>query len=111
MKNFYLLGMFLVGCGLSSRDNELVGQVKKVVHHTPILCPDYSSADVSLGVMRGGVGSMSSEDAWLYLQNSSQEETLRQANETGALVKITYDVPRIVWCVDERWVTKVELVK
>src|SRR5579859_447764 len=48
-------------CGNSSVGNELEGQVKKVVKRTPIFCSDYVEADVSLGVIRNGVGSMSQE--------------------------------------------------
>lgn len=106
-----IMVLVLASCGYSSKNNELIGQVKKVVKNTPIICPDYTDADISMGVMRNGVGSMSSEDAWMYIADPESLTVLKSANESGALVKVTYDVRRIAFCVDERMVTKVELVK
>lgn len=103
--------LFVSGCGYSSVDNEMIGQVKKVVRNTPILCNEYHDADISLGVMRGGVGSMSTQDVWVYTDSKEDLAVLKKANENGALVKITYDVKRWTWCVDDHFVTKVELVK
>ena len=34
----------LAACGYSSRDSELIGQVKKVVRNTPIICSEYEDA-------------------------------------------------------------------
>jgi hypothetical protein len=101
----------LTGCGYSSMQNETIGQVKKVVKNTPLICPDYVDADVSLGVMRNGVGSMSTEDLWFYVPDEQARQTLAQAAQTGALVKITYDVKRVTFCVSDHFVSKVELVK
>lgn len=112
MRNLILvITLGLCACGYSSRDNEMIGQVKKVVKNTPILCMDYDDADITLGVLRNGTGSMSTQDLWSYVQNEEQLSILKKANETGALVKITYDVKRWVWCVDDHFITKVELVK
>lgn len=107
-----LLTMFLLtNCGYGSINNELIGQVKKVVGVTPILCYAYNAADISLGVMRGGVGSMSTQDEWVYVRDVESLKTLKQANETGALVKITYDEVRTTFCVPRLVVTRVEIVK
>ena len=54
--------LVLSGCGYSSMKNEMSAQVKKVVFNTPPLCNNFVTAHVSLGIMRGGVGSMSNED-------------------------------------------------
>lgn len=111
MKNIMICLLLLSGCGYTSRNNELVGQVKKVVNNTPVLCPDYVDSDVSLGVLRNGVGSMSSEDVWLTVYDHGFMKILQDANASGALVKIKYDVLRFTWCVEPRVVTDIEVVK
>jgi hypothetical protein len=92
--------LFLVACGNTSSDNELVGQVKKVVKRTPILCSDYTEVHLSLGLMRNGVGSMSHEDVELAVDNEDKEnvDKLKWAAENGAIVKLSYDVERVSPC-------------
>lgn len=88
----------LSGCfGQSSYDNETTGQVKKVVANNPIICDRHHSVDISLGVIRNGVGSMSNQDQWYYIDNDDKDvvNVLKKASETGALVKIVYDIDRI----------------
>ena len=112
MRNYMLMLMPVLGlaaCGYSSKQNEMVGQVKKVIEKTPVICGDYIEADLSLGVMRNGVGSMSHEDVSLYVPNLTDELTLKKAAETGQLVKVTYDVKRLTWCVPDHLVIRVEL--
>jgi hypothetical protein len=103
--------VLLTGCGYSSTNNELVGQVKKVVHQTPLICPNRVDADVSLGVMRNGVGSMSTQDVWLTIDDSSLIPILMKAAETGQPVKITYDEKRVTFCKNDHLVTKAELTR
>lgn len=112
VKRLGVLGMILslAGCGFSSRNNELTGQVKKVMHNTPLICPDFFDADVSLGVMRNGVGSMSSQDRWLFAPRESDQEIFKKAAESGAIVKVTYDTRRLAICTEEEVVTKVEII-
>lgn len=100
----------LTACGFKAKDNELVGQVKKVVEQTPILCGDYTEADVSLGVLRNGNGSMSKEDIELRVNNDADRRLLKQAAETGKPVKIEYNIERLVWCGPDHILTKVELL-
>lgn len=108
----FLACLALTGClGDSSADNDLIGQVKKVHHNTPLLLPDYDDVDVSLGVMRGGVGSMSTQDMWLYVPNPEDMKVLKDASESGALVKITYSVSRARFYVENDMVTHAELTK
>jgi hypothetical protein len=112
MKKLIMLSILsLVGCGFSSRDNEMIGQVKKVSNETPLMCLDHSEADLSLGVMRNGTGSMSKEDVVLYVPNSELEKQLKSAQDAGAIVKITYDLKRLTFCVPDHWVKAVEVVK
>lgn len=112
MKNFLLIATILAaGCGRSSVDNELTGQVKRVKKVTPIICGDYTEVDVSLGVMRNGVGSMSTEDVWLLVENADQVKLLEKAAADGAIVKVTYDVQRLVLCVPDHTLKTVEIVQ
>lgn len=116
MKNIVVLSLLLgmsgcSACGDSSRQNELVGQAKKVIDRTPVICPNYTEADVSLGVMRNGVGSMSHEDVILYVTQPRDRDTLKKAAEQGQLVKVTYDVKRISICFPDHWVTSVSIVE
>ena len=106
-----LLLLFLSGCGYTQRDAELIGQVKKVSHITPLICPDYTAVDVSLGVLRGGVGSMSTQDVWLRVLNNSDIPVLKRAAEDGALVRIKYDVRRATLCYQDHNLLYVEMVK
>lgn len=111
MKNLiFLVGLALVGCGYTSKNNEVVGQIKKVVNKTPIFCWDHAIVDVSLGVMRNGVGSMSGEDVYLYVPPALVDEVTKVA-ATGGLVKVAYDVKRFSLCVPQWQLTKLEVIQ
>lgn len=102
----------LTGClGYSSTDNVSMSQVKKAISNTPIMLPDYKDVDISLGVMQGGSGSISSEDKWFYVPNEEDFKLLQSAAQTGKLVKITYDNARMRFYVESSTITHVELVK
>lgn len=108
---FGLLALSLAGCGYSARGTEVVGQVKRISNYTPLICPDYKMLDLSLGVMRNGVGSMSTEDALIVI-DSGQEKILKDAMESGVLVKVVYDKKRAVFCIDsQRFAVSIEVVK
>lgn len=113
MKRLVMLTYLLLiaGCGYEAVDSEMVGQVKKVMKNTPLICPNYTDADISLGVFRNGVGSTSTQDVWVWPINESVESALRLAVGTGSLVKITYDTRRLVFCGPQRWAKKVEILK
>jgi hypothetical protein len=99
----------LTGClGDSSRDNTLVGQVKRVHYNTPIVCGDWAEVDISLGVMQGGTGSVSIRDLYLWVPKAEDAKFLE--NNNGKIVKITYDIQRATFCVDNEKVTKVEVI-
>lgn len=103
------LSMSLASCGYSGRDMEMIGQVKRVMHNTPIICSDFDDADISLGVMRGGVGSMSTQDVWVVV-DKEQGKILKDAAASGALVKVTVDVKRFAFCTEDHFVTNVEVL-
>lgn len=108
---FLVAALWISGCGYSARDNEMVGQVKKVTNQTPLICPDRVDTDISLGVMRGGVGSMSSQDLWLTVPNHDDQVVLKHAAEVGELIKITYSVARLTFCMEDHIVSHVEVTK
>ncbi len=106
-----ILMMSLTSCGYSARNAELIGQPKKVMDRTPIIFPDYKLVDISLGVIRNGVGSMSSEDVYVVI-TPDQEKMISQAIESGQLVKVEYDNLRWTLRYDtEKIATSVEIAK
>lgn len=106
-----ILVLVLSGCGYESRDSEAIGQVKRVIRKTPIICPNWVELDLSLGVMRQGVGSMSTQDLILYVPNEAMAKQLEEAAAAGQLVKVKYDVARITWCITDHIATSVETIK
>ena len=105
-----LLSLILVGCGRSSVDNEMIGQPKKLIRRTPILCFNRTDLDISLGVLRNGVGSVSTADELLTVPREEDRKTLARAIEAGQLVKLHYDVYRITFCWQDHAVTDVEIL-
>lgn len=113
MKKFFSIVMLLslVSCGYSAKNSEMIGQVKSVTNETPILCNERNDVDISLGVLRNGVGSMSAEDVFLTISNEKDLAVLKEANESGKLVKVVYDFKRWTWCWNQRIVKSVEIVQ
>ena len=101
----------LTACGYKAKDSELIGQPKKVMNNTPLLCSSFTDADISLGVIRNGIGSMSTEDMWLNIENKKDLETIKEAIDKGQLVKIHYDTFRVAFCQNDKSITSVEIVK
>lgn len=102
----------LTACGYSSMGNHLTGQVKRVKHQTPIFCPERVDADLSLGVIRNGVGSMSSEDVWVTVPDSESAKILEAAAQNGDIVDVEYDRARFAFCpTSQDFVRHVTLVK
>lgn len=100
----------ITGCGKTSQGNETIAQVKKVQNQTPWFCYNHVEADLSLGIMRNGVGSMSTQDMWVYVPNTEDYNKLVKASKTGQLVSVKYDVFRVAFCVPEEVVTSVDFV-
>ena len=101
----------LAGCGYQGVDMQAIGQVKTIMHDTPLICGNFTDFDLSLGVMRNGTGSMSTEDIWIVVQNDEDLELVKKAQESGALIKVTFDAQRFPICTDGRFAKKIELVK
>ena len=98
------IAMLLAGCGNTSVDNEVVGQAKKMMNKTNLICLDYKVLDISLGVVRGGTGSMSTEDLFLVV-------TIKKAVDAGSLVKVHYNVRRVHPCSEGNWLTSIEIAQ
>lgn len=100
--------IFISGCGYSATDSHLTGQVKSVTHNTPIICPDYDDVDLSLGIMRNGVGSMSTTEAVLTIARPEDVRFLEKAAQSGLPVTITYRFKRWTWCWERGIVDRAE---
>lgn len=98
------------GCGYSSINNQTLGQPKRLHQETPLICGPFTDLDLSLGVMRNGVGSMSPHDELFYVPNKEDQVLLDQAIKDGKLVRITYDERRFQVCTQDYVITKVELL-
>lgn len=97
-------------CGWSHKDTTGSGQVKQVGKETPIVCPDYYRVYVSLGVMRNGVGSMSTHDMTMFIEDKDVP-ALKDAAEKGAVIDFVYDTRRMGNCVDEDRMTSFKIQK
>lgn len=107
-KTLLFFALFLEGCegcGYTSVDNKMAGQVKKVHHNTPIICPDYDSADVSLGIMQNGVGSISTHDVQMTVPGKAELDVFKEAALTGKLVEVEFKERRVTLCIDDYVVT------
>lgn len=104
------LAASLSACGNTSTDNEVVGQVKRVVNKTPIVCPNYTLADISMGVIRNGGGNLSKEDLWVVIPEKDAPKFKKLA-ESGETIKVTYDVTRWAWCKPAERLTTVDAIK
>ncbi len=112
MKKLLAIALLLAtGCGYTSVDNEDLGQPKKLYHQTPIVCPNRTDLDISLGVMRNGVGSMSTQDLYLTVPNQQDVDKLNTALAAGKLVKLHYNVLRITICQLADTVTSVDVLE
>lgn len=99
------------GCGYSEKGNELVGQVKKVKNITPIVCNRHTVVDISLGVMKNGTGSMSTQDKQLVVYRGEHDIMLKKAMESGKFVKVTYDEARVKLCEPDYEIRSVEILQ
>lgn len=86
------------GCGYSHVDNEVIGQPKAVESTTPLLCPNQHILHLSLGVMRHGVGSMSTEDIRINVPDGRLVAGLDKAVRTGKIISAVTNEARIRWC-------------
>lgn len=98
------------GClGYSAIDNTALGQVKRIHQETPMICPNYIDVDISLGITKNGVGSVSTQDIIAVVTSAKDVELLKLAQEKNILVKITYNEKRLTFCTSDTFITKVEL--
>jgi len=107
------LAALTAGCGYSHRDNEILGQPKAIESTTPLLCPDQHVLDLSLGVLRNGVGSMSLEDMRVNVPEDKAAllPVLRSAIESGKLVNVRVNEARFRWCNEMKELVSVAVVE
>lgn len=113
MRKLLIMTMVVVcmsGCGKSSVDTEVIGQIKKLETRTPIVCGDYKQVDLSLGIVTNGTGSMSRDDMTIQVTDKQFEE-LKRLQAENKLVTITYDTNRFVFCGLEQTATQVKAVE
>lgn len=114
---FVLMLLFLAASvifGLNTfnaKDGELIGQAKKIITATPIVCPNYEALDVSLGVMQNGTGSMSTHDVWLTIKDVEDLKKMKEAVEKASIIKVHYDSRRIAICTEDLIATGFEVVQ
>ena len=101
----------LSGCGYSHRDNEVVGQPKAVEATTPMLCPDQRILHLSLGVMRHGVGSMSTEDIRINIPSEKMADELKIVVESGKLINARTNEARFRWCNEEKELVSFKVIE
>ncbi len=111
IKNVFIglaISFALIGCsggvndgcgGWWSRDNITTGLVKKVTLDTGIFCPDYYRAEISLSLIHGNFGDLSTKDLDIYIPNDLVLD-MKKAVKDSAIINFTYDERRAINCVD-----------
>lgn len=97
-----------------SLDGELIGQAKKLTLVTPLwssVCPIYYALDVSMGVLQGGTGSMSSQDVWFTVKDTADLQMMREAVAAARIVKVRYDERRLAACTETHLATGFEVAR
>jgi len=102
---------FVFGCGYSHRDNELIGQPKSIESTTPLVCPDQNILHLSLGVMRNGVGSMSTQDVEINIPDPSLVAPLKRVVESGKIINARTNEARFRWCNEMKELVSFEVVE
>ena len=111
-----IFSLFLVYAGFNtmySRDGDLVGQAKKITLVTPFwqsICPSYYALDVSMGVLQGGTGSMSTQDVWFTVLDREDISAMKEAVKHAAIVKVKYAERRLYACTEGHLATGFEVI-
>jgi hypothetical protein len=106
-----LLLLMLASCGYSHVNNELIGQPKSIEATTPIFCPNQNILHLSLGVMRNGVGSMSTEDVRISIPDDNLAIRLQPVVKAGKLINAQTNEARFRWCNEEKELVAFEIVE
>ncbi len=96
--NWLMLSFIMLGCGYSHVNNDLIGQPKSVESTTPIFCPNQHILHLSLGVMRNGVGSMSTQDISINIPDDNLMPGLKAAVEAGSIINAQTNEARFRFC-------------
>lgn len=101
----------LAACGYSHRNNELIGQPKAIEATTPLVCPNQNILHLSLGVMRHGVGSMSTQDILISIPDDNLALRLQPVVKAGKLINAQTNEARFRWCNEEKELVDFEIVE
>lgn len=113
MRSFLIIAAsaLLSSCGKSSVDNVMVGQARRLMTKTPLICPNSYSADIFVdGVNTTDDDQWSRIHKWISIPDKEMYDQVKATVGTGAQVKITYDVRRFTYCTNEAMATQVEVL-
>lgn len=110
MKKLIPILILFTGCGYTSKDNEVVGQVKKIVNETPLFCNNYTWVDISLGVFKDGIGSSSKEDLILRVKDKNTISEIKLLAKENKILKVKYNEKRFVWCGLDKFLESIEAI-
>lgn len=108
---FGLALSLLAGCGYSHLGNDFIGQPKAIESTTPLFCPDQHVLHLSLGVMRHGVGSMSTEDIRINIPDDNLVPVLQGVVKAGKLINAETNEARFRWCNEEKELVAFEIIE
>lgn len=106
-----LVFLMLASCGYSQVNNELIGQPKSIESTTPLICPNQNILHLSLGVMRHGVGSMSTEDVLISIPDDNLALRLQPVVKAGKLINAQTNEARFRWCNEMQELVAFEIVE
>lgn len=95
--NLKILSFILLftNCGYIEQNNIGIGQVKKIIKNTPIICPDYKVVNIAFGSLESGIISNTND---YYVIDDKQQEILEKAQYNQKIIKFVYNVKRVAIC-------------
>ncbi len=108
----YLLYLLLSVAIGSSGEIVSFGRVKTIMNTTPLLCGDFVDMNISIGVSNSSNSQYYIlDDIWMNLNSPDHIKIAKEAQESGKLVKVTYDYARYAPCRNKSDVTKIEILE
>lgn len=101
----------VAGCGYGTDKGEAVGQVKWAEHVTPLICPEHLTAGISLGIIQGGSGSVSTHDVSVHVMNAETFKVLDTAAHSGRIVRFHYRARRATFCFPNLQILWAEIIQ
>lgn len=101
----FIVSSTLSSCGYLEVGTKGLAQIKRIHKVTPLLCPDYTLIDVSLGVMQNGAGSMSKEDIEMVVTEDQAKQLDTVLSQGKGIIEMTYSRKRVSFCKEDRVMT------